>query len=86
VEGKLRQASYLLLNWSRREEVEKKINIIVYPVESSHDMKNNSQWMYIPIQNGSDVVGNLEIARSELSSEYVNGLEHSFIILEGVEE
>jgi hypothetical protein len=64
VQAKLRQASYLLSNWSRREEVDKKIDMIAYAVESSHEIKNNSQSVYIPIKNRGKVVGNLEIGRS----------------------
>lgn len=59
VEGRSQQASYLLSNWNRREEMDKKLDLIVYAVQSCHEIKNSNQSVYICIKNGTQVVGKL---------------------------
>jgi hypothetical protein len=42
----------------------------------------NAQSLYIPVRNQERILGHLEVGKTELSSDYVMGLERPEIVIE----
>lgn len=78
-EGRLRGAEGLLAAWTRREEVQHRVELLICPAEVH---ENRPAHLSIPILNGLIPLGFLQIPKNELAADYVFGLEQPYLQLQ----